>query len=75
MSIKNIYIQLLINENKTNETSFTIHDDQGNVIGNVENQNINQQIESTNTVLKTLADIHDNLITSSPINTKQKINN
>ena len=72
MSVKVNYFQLLINENKTNETSFTIHDDQGNVIGNVENQNINQQIESTNTVLKTLADIHDDLSTRTPINTKQR---
>ena len=72
MSVKDNYFQLLINKNKTNERSFTIHDDQGNVIGNVENQNINQQIESTNTVLKTLADIHDDLITSTPINTKQR---
>ena len=72
MSVKDNYFQLLINENKTNEASFTIHDNQGNVIGDVENQNINQQIESTNTVLKTLADIHDNLITSTPFNTKQR---
>ena len=70
MSVKDKCIQLLINENNVNETNFTIHDDQRNVIGNVENQNINQQIESTNTVLKTLADIHDDLITSTPINTK-----
>ena len=72
MSVKDNYFQLLINENKTNETSFTMHDDQGNVIGNVENQNINQNIERTNTVLKALADIHDDLITSTPINAKQR---
>ena len=42
------------------------------MIGNVENQNINQQIESTNTVLKTLAVAHDNIITNTPINTKQR---
>ena len=72
MSVKDNYFQLLIYENKTNETSYTVHNDQGNVIGNVENQNLNQQIESTNTVLKTLADIHDDLITSTPINTKQR---
>ena len=72
MSVKDNYFQLLINENKTNKPSFTIHDDQGNVIDNVENQNINQQIEITNTVLKTLANIHDDLITSTPINTKQR---
>ena len=72
MSVKVNYFQLFINKNKTNETSFTIHDNQGNVIDNVENQNINQQIESTNTVLKTLADIHNDLITSTPINTKQR---
>ena len=72
MSVKDNYFQLLIYENKTNETSYTVHNDQGNVIGNVENQNLNQQIESTNTVLKSLADIHDDLITSTPINTKQR---
>ena len=72
MGVKDKYIQLLINENNTRETSFTIYEDQGNFIGNVENQNINQQLESTNTVLKTLADIQDDLITSTPINTKQR---
>ena len=33
MSVKDNYFQLLINENKTNETSFTLHDDQGNTAG------------------------------------------
>ena len=72
MSVKDNYFQLLINENKTNETSFAIHDDQGNFIGNVENQNFNQQIESTNTILKTLAVAHDDIITCTPITTKQR---
>ena len=72
MSVNDKYFQLLSNENKTNETSLTIKDDKGNVIGNVKNQNINQQIESTNTILKTLAVAHDDIITSTPINTKQR---
>ena len=41
MSVRDNYFRLLINENKTNEISFTIYDDQGNVIDYVESQNIN----------------------------------
>ena len=64
MSVKDTYLLLLINENKTNDTSFAVRDYQTNVIGNVEN---NQQIDSTNAVLKTLGDVHNDLITSVPI--------
>ncbi len=67
MSITDPYYQLLNGEIKTQETSF-IKDDQGNIIGNIEDK----QIENTETLRKTIAFAHDDMIIRPTSTPKQK---
>ncbi len=65
MSVKDSYYTLLHDVDQTQETNIdVIKDDQG---GNIDNQ-----IDSTETLRKAVAYAHDDMITSTPINPKQR---